>query len=86
MAKVARISRAAFSARFRALIGTTPFEYLRSLRLDASAAKLEQGEPVKRVAAQSGYATSYGFSAAFGRRFGLPPGRYRRNALAAKRF
>lgn len=65
---------------FRLLFGTTIFDYLRDARLDAARAALEAGStlPLKQLAWELGYNQASNFVTAFRRRFGVPPGYYRR--------
>lgn len=62
---------------FRALYGTTVFDYLRDARLEAA---LEAGTPLtlKQLAWELGYGQASNFATAFRRRFGVSPGLYRR--------
>ena len=69
---------------FRELLGCTPQEYLRSLRLSRSAGRLlEEGRTVLDVALDSDYGSHEGYTRAFLAAFGIPPARYRqgRNAI-----
>jgi AraC-like DNA-binding protein len=65
---------------FRALYGTTVFDYLRDARLDAARQALEDGStlPLKQLAWVLGYSQASNFVTAFRRRFGVSPGAYRR--------
>ncbi len=62
---------------FRELTGRTPFDYIRSLRLSKAAMLLRDGSPrVLDVALDFVFDSHEGFTRAFSREFGLPPGRY----------
>ena len=70
-----------FRRTFSAVAGRSPRQYLIAKRLEFAARRLRQGnEPVKAVAARSGYPDLYYFTRAFRQRYGLPPARYRRQA------
>jgi AraC-like DNA-binding protein len=52
--------------------------YLTDWRLSTGARLLRQtGTPLAGIARRVGYATEFGFAAAFRRRYGVPPGRFR---------
>jgi AraC-like DNA-binding protein len=65
---------------FRALYGTTAFDYLRDMRLDEARSLLgdEPSLPLKQVAWQVGYSHPTNFINAYRKRFGVPPARDRR--------
>lgn len=78
------MSRAAFAARFKQLVGMPPLEYLLRWRMHTAGRELLTGDrTVASVAAEWGYASEAGFSAAFKRIIGVPPGRYRADPMAA---
>jgi AraC-like DNA-binding protein len=73
------MSRSSFSARFRATVGTAPIAYLTRLRLARAAGSLATStRPLAEVARAAGYDNESSFSKAFARRYGQPPGQYRR--------
>jgi AraC-like DNA-binding protein len=73
------MSRSGFAQRFVALTGDTPRRYLARLRVDRAAQLLREGDDsILQVALTVGYATEQALSKAFARRYGTPPGRYRR--------
>lgn len=77
------MSRSRFAARFTALVGEPPLAYLTRWRLGTAAGMLEdRGLSLGEVAARVGYESEAAFSKAFRRRFGVPPGAYRRRAVA----
>jgi AraC-like DNA-binding protein len=79
-AKVA-LSRSAFSARFRELVGESPRRYITRTRLAHAAALLHATDAsLAEIATQAGYATEFSFSKAFKRTFGVAPGAYRGQA------
>ncbi|GMA21674.1 AraC family transcriptional regulator [Arsenicicoccus piscis] len=64
---------------FLALVGVTPSDYLRRLRLTSAAQALAEREgSVLDAAIGAGYDTPDGFTRAFARQFGINPSRYRR--------
>ena len=78
MARVAGMSRAAFSARFTAIVGQPPARYLTALRMRrAEDALVRTAATVARIAADAGYGNEYAFATAFRRHHGIPPGRWR---------
>jgi AraC-like DNA-binding protein len=78
MARLAGMSRAAFSARFTAIAGQSPARYLTGLRMRRAEDALVRTEaPLARIAADAGYGNEYAFATAFRRFHGIPPGRWR---------
>jgi AraC-like DNA-binding protein len=76
LAEVSGFSRSVFAERFRKLTGTTPLEHLTGLRMLRARVRLREGAPVKSIADELGYRTSFAFAQAFKRRLGCPPSRY----------
>jgi AraC family transcriptional regulator, alkane utilization regulator len=78
------LSRSAFAARFRELVGEPPKRYITRTRLAHAAALLHKTDAsLAEIAARAGYATEFSFSKAFKRRFGVAPGAYRRQPTVA---
>lgn len=74
IAREAGMSRSAFAARFSALIGTSPMEYVSSIRMRrARELLLRPGARVGEVGLSLGFAEASGFSRAFKRTFGFSP-------------
>ncbi|MCB7135901.1 AraC family transcriptional regulator [Cellulosimicrobium marinum] len=73
MARAAHLSRSAFAARFRDVVGQSPADYVTHWRLTVAQDRLRAGDPVNRTAADLGYATPAAFSRAFSRRLGVSP-------------
>jgi AraC-like DNA-binding protein len=83
MARSAGMSRTSFTTRFRAAVGEPPMAYLTELRLRRAAGYLSTTtKSVREIAHLTGYANEASFSKAFSRRFGYPPGEFRRDRLA----
>jgi AraC-like DNA-binding protein len=75
IATAAGMSRSAFAARFKELLGQTPLEYVTEWRMQKAMQLLEQGD--KRlidIARSVGYETDAAFSKAFKRVVGVSPG------------
>jgi AraC-like DNA-binding protein len=72
------LARSSFSARFHALVGEPPLQYLKHWRLAKAASMLRDSElTVAEIAAQIGYETEAALSKAFKHRMGLGPRAYR---------
>ncbi|WP_344431001.1 AraC family transcriptional regulator [Amycolatopsis minnesotensis] len=74
------LSRAAFAARFTALVGEPPLTYLTGWRMTLAADLLRDTEKtVAAVAGEVGYADAFAFSVAFKRARGASPSAWRRS-------
>jgi AraC-like DNA-binding protein len=81
LARVAAMSRSAFSERFRSLVGEAPIRYLSGLRLARAARLLRSTDTtVAEVARRVGYGSEEALSRAFKARFGGAPSAFRRQA------
>jgi AraC-like DNA-binding protein len=80
------LSRSAFAARFRELVGEPPMRYLIRARL-AEAARLLHTTDVSlaEVARRTGYENEFSFGRAFKRAFGVAPGAYRGRPYRTRR-
>lgn len=78
LAELSGMSRSAFAARFAQVLGQSPIECLKVLRL-ARAAQLLTGTdlPVKGIAGRVGYSSRSSFTRAFCARHGLAPALFR---------
>lgn len=77
LASAAGMSRSKFAARFKALSGSPPMEYLTRWRMLLALDRLTRGaEPVSVIALSLGYASEAAFSTAFKRVTGYAPRRY----------
>ncbi len=82
LAVVSGASRSSLARRFQDLVGEPPMTFLKNWRMALAADLLCQpGETVGTVAEKVGYATPFGFSAAFKRVRGLSPHDHRTRAL-----
>jgi AraC-like DNA-binding protein len=78
VAAAVALSRSAFSARFRRLVGESPKRYIVRTRLAHAAELLRTTDAsLAQIAARAGYGTEFSFSKAFRRAFGVAPGGYR---------
>jgi AraC-like DNA-binding protein len=83
MARKVDMSRTAFAARFRQLVGEPPMSYLARVRLGHAAGYLSTTDmTVRQIARLVGYENEASLSKAFRRAFGHAPGEYRRQQLA----
>jgi AraC-like DNA-binding protein len=81
MARAAGMSRSAFAARFKTLVGETPLEYLTRWRMQTAGRLLrDRSRKLSAVARSVGYQTESAFTRAFRRVHGVGPSLYRRSA------
>lgn len=73
MAQVAGMSRSAFAARFKAVVGETPADHLAHWRLTIAQAELRNGRSIKAIAGELGYATPSALSRVFAQKLGMSP-------------
>jgi AraC-like DNA-binding protein len=84
LAREAAMSRSAFAARFRALTGQPPLDYLIDWRMHLAAHQLRTtARTVASIGAAVGYPAETTFSSTFRRVIGQPPARYRAAARRA---
>ena len=84
LARTAGMSRSAFAARFKEMLGVAPLAYLTQRRMQQAAAMLADGrETTAAVANAVGYDTHSAFAKAFRRATGETPGAYRRKVRGA---
>lgn len=83
-ARLARLSPAAFSRFFRRAVGKTFQAYLTDLRLsEACRQLLESGRTISEIAFNVGFGNLSNFNRSFRLARGMPPGEFRRQALAS---
>lgn len=76
------LSRAAFAKRFSQLAGQPPLTYVTWWRMTLAAKLLQDGDrALADVARAVGYSSTYAFTAAFKREYGIAPGRYRQDSV-----
>ena len=82
LARVAGMSRTAFSTKFSHLVTLTPLNYLTSWRMQLARQLLvETDASIIDVAMRSGYQSEASLGRVFKRYFNLPPAGYRRNLM-----
>lgn len=67
------MSRAAFTERFREVMGVPPGEYLTRWRIGVSTRLLREGMSVKQVSGRAGYTSPSTFTRAFTALMGASP-------------
>ncbi|MEO0587902.1 MAG: AraC family transcriptional regulator, partial [Planctomycetota bacterium] len=78
LADVASMSRAAFAARFRRIVGESPARYVGRLRLGRAADMLAvTTDPVGSIAEAVGFDSPAAFTRAFSREYGMSPRQWR---------
>ena len=83
LAAVAALSRATFARRFTEQLGVAPLAYLTDWRMALAAERLRATDDgLAGIAEAVGYTSEFSFAAAFKRRFGIAPGRWRTRARA----
>ncbi len=78
LARLAGLSRTVFAARFTAMIGHPPMQYLALWRMQLATRHLADGLGVAAVAERVGYESEAAFSRAFKKLVGQAPGTWRR--------
>jgi AraC-like DNA-binding protein len=81
MAEHAGMSRSAFAARFKAVLGATPADYLADWRIAIAKSHLRSGRPVKFIADELGYANASALSRVFAQRTGASPRAWMESAI-----
>jgi len=82
LAKIAGMSRTAFSNRFNDLIGNTPLNYLINWRMQIARQMLIDTEyPIIDIALKAGYQSEAAFGRVFKRHFDIPPAGFRRSFI-----
>jgi AraC-like DNA-binding protein len=82
LAAEAAMSRSAFAARFTALVGETPMQYVTRWRMQMALTWLQEEEvTLGELALRLGYGSEAAFSRAFKRFIGISPGAARRGTV-----
>jgi AraC-like DNA-binding protein len=83
LAAAVGVSRTALATRFRAIMGDTPLNYLRALRMTRAMQLLTQSDRnLERIALECGYQDAFSFSKVFKRVVGSSPREFRRRDAA----
>ncbi|WP_313067787.1 helix-turn-helix transcriptional regulator, partial [Achromobacter animicus] len=69
----AGMSRSAFGAAFKHVVGQPPADYLADWRLTLAQSRLREGIAVKTIAAELGYANASALSRIFSQKLGASP-------------
>jgi AraC-like DNA-binding protein len=67
------MSRSAFAAKFKSVLGTTPADYLADWRITIAKSYLRSGRSVKFISDELGYANASALSRLFAQRTGASP-------------
>jgi AraC-like DNA-binding protein len=79
LARLAGMSRTAFSLRFRTIVGDAPLRYVAAQRIEKAQRLLRESRAtIAEIAQATGYESEVGFHRAFKRRVGEAPAAYRR--------
>ena len=78
LAAIAGQSRSHFAAHFKNVLGITPAAYITEWRCQLAEGRLQGTESITKIAADSGYASSFAFSRAFTAVRGVTPAQFRR--------
>lgn len=85
LAKRSRMSKSAFSERFREVVGQSPMQYVTTLRIQRACEMLSGTDiEVKRIATLVGYESASSFSNTFRRLLGRSPTAYREEKQGAQ--
>lgn len=80
LAEAVNMSRSAFAARFKTLVGESPLQYLTRWRMNMALTRLKEEKiAMGHLAEQLGYQSEAAFSRAFKRYIGVSPGEARRS-------
>jgi AraC-like DNA-binding protein len=81
LADAALVSRSTLAARFKAIVGQGPLEYLTRWRIELGAHQLTQtNQTIAYIADAVGYGSEAAFALAFKRELGVAPGSFRRES------
>lgn len=83
LAQRATMSRSSFANRFKKTVGLAPADYLTEWRMTLARKLLRQGQSVKRIAPELGYANASALSRVFAQRTGMSPTQWLAHHLAS---
>lgn len=83
LADSANLSRSAFAARFKSVVGQSPLEFLTQHRMHTAGELMRSGLSIAAVASRVGYDSEISFARAFKRVIGRTPGAFKRAIRAA---
>jgi AraC-like DNA-binding protein len=87
LARTAGMSRSGFAARFKAVVGQSPLDYLTQWRMYCASRLLLQGNiALSEVSRQVGYESEAAFNRVFRRETAMTPGAFRRAGAQAIAF
>lgn len=75
--KISGLDRFALTRQFRAVLGTSPYNYLIMRRLEQARRRMAEGYGLADAAHHAGFADQSHFTRQFKRSYGLTPGRWR---------
>lgn len=78
LARAAGMSRSGFAARFKAVVGQSPLDYLTRWRMHCASRLLQENIALSDVARQVGYESPAAFSRVFRREMEMTPGAFRK--------
>jgi len=78
LASTANLSRSAFAARFKTVVGQSPLEFLTQHRMHKAGELMNSGLSIAEVANRVGYDSEISFARAFKRVLGRTPGAFKR--------
>lgn len=82
IARKAHVSPSHLHGLFRDRLHMTPYEALSQYRMERALKLLLRGTPIKQVVDACGFGSESGFIRAFKKRYGVPPGAYRKELAA----
>ena len=79
LAEMEELSESYYRYCFKNVTGVTPMQYIIDRRMDAAASMLEKsGMKLNEISEAVGYTDAYYFSRLFKKKFGISPGKYRK--------
>ncbi len=81
IARAAHVSESHLHNLFRDRLGRTPHQVLVQYRMEQAVRMLIHQRPIKQVVSSCGFESESGFIRAFKKKYGVPPGAYRREAI-----